>query len=73
MVVVVTVAFSLGGGKGKNAPEVEVKEFFLSVPVFPNAPTAPGMPCQGEDRKYGEDDVEGSTSEHLSSCVIQLG
>ena len=26
--------------------------FCLSVAVFPNVPPAPGMPCQGEDRKY---------------------
>lgn len=25
---------------------------FFFVTVFPNVPAAPGMPCQGEDRKY---------------------
>lgn len=26
--------------------------FVLYVAVFPTVPAAPGMPCQGEDRKY---------------------
>lgn len=30
---------------------IELWNLFFSS-VFPNVPTQPGMPCQGEDRKY---------------------